>query len=452
MSRVKELREERGAIYEQMQLIAETAATEKRPWTPEEREKFDKLETVEDGLSQTLTRLEKIEARELEDAESEDRRKQSERTTDRTGVPTARERRSALAGWALGPKRSERHSAALDRCKFDPNNTELNFKLFDTQVRSSAEIEKRAQLSSFGSTIVPASSDVGNLTEGGAAVAQEVMQGVERALLAFGGMREASRVVRSKTGGIMPFPMSNDTNESATVVAQNTTISTTKTITFTQKNITTHKYSSGIIQASIEFIQDASFNFSEWVGEVLGERVARGTNSHFTAGATDLAQPEGITSVLDVDAVGISSGTTNIISYGGLLAVEHSLDPLYRRMPSTRWMFHDSALKAIKGLVDSQGRLLWVPGLSAGEPDTILGYPYTINQAFSTYSTASTAVVLAFGDFSKYVIRDVQDVTLIRLNERYADQGAVGFLTLSRHGGGYLNAGTNPIVGLVPSS
>jgi HK97 family phage major capsid protein len=119
-------------------------------------------------------------------------------------------------------------------------------------------------------------------------------------------------------------------------------------------------------------------------------------------------------------------------------------------------MFHDSVLKEVKSLTDSQGRLLWVPGIAAGEPDTILGYPYTINQSMSTHSSVSTGstdgLIVAFGDFNTYVIRDVQDVTLIRLNERYADQGAIGFFTLSRHGGGLLNAGTDPIVGLYANS
>ena len=37
-----------------------------------------------------------------------------------------------------------------------------------------------------------------------------------------------------------------------------------------------------------------------------------------------------------------------------------------------------------------------------------------------------------FGDFSKYYIRDAGDIEIIRLNERYADAYATGFLAVRR--------------------
>ena len=53
-----------------------------------------------------------------------------------------------------------------------------------------------------------------------------------------------------------------------------------------------------------------------------------------------------------------------------------------------------------------------------------------------------------FGDFSKYYIRDVMDITLVRLDEVYAEYGQVAFLAFSRHDGVLLDAGTNPIKAL----
>jgi HK97 family phage major capsid protein len=38
-----------------------------------------------------------------------------------------------------------------------------------------------------------------------------------------------------------------------------------------------------------------------------------------------------------------------------------------------------------------------------------------------------------FGDFSKFIVRDVMQITLLRLVELYAGSGQVGFVAFSRH-------------------
>ena len=86
---------------------------------------------------------------------------------------------------------------------------------------------------------------------------------------------------------------------------------------------------------------------------------------------------------------------------------------------------------------------LWSPGLSPGAPDTILGYPFVVNQHMVTPATAVRSII--FGDFRKYQIRDVRDITLVRLDERYADYHQVGFLAFARSDGDLLDAGTNPV-------
>jgi HK97 family phage major capsid protein len=43
------------------------------------------------------------------------------------------------------------------------------------------------------------------------------------------------------------------------------------------------------------------------------------------------------------------------------------------------------------------------------------------------------------------MIRDVKDVTLVRLDERFAEFGQVCFLAFSRHDGDLLDAGTHPV-------
>jgi HK97 family phage major capsid protein len=120
------------------------------------------------------------------------------------------------------------------------------------------------------------------------------------------------------------------------------------------------------------------------------------------------------------------------------------VDPSYR--DNAKWMFNDNTLSKIKLLVDSQSRPLWLPGLVDRAPDTLLGSPYVINQDMA--SVTSTGKSVLFGDFSKYWIRDVRDVTLLRLDERFAEFLQVAFLAFMRTDGDLLDAGTKPIRGI----
>jgi HK97 family phage major capsid protein len=61
-------------------------------------------------------------------------------------------------------------------------------------------------------------------------------------------------------------------------------------------------------------------------------------------------------------------------------------------------------------------------------------------------TTPATSVKsILFGDFSKYLIRDVADIRLVRMDERYADYDQVGFTAFMRSDGDLLDAGTHPV-------
>lgn len=113
------------------------------------------------------------------------------------------------------------------------------------------------------------------------------------------------------------------------------------------------------------------------------------------------------------------------------------------------WSFNDASLKMLKKIRipqfsgDTQGAPLWRAGMALGEPDTIDGDAYLVNQQMPAPTTGLKAVL--YGLLSKYVIRDVRDITLVRLDERYAELGIVAFLAFGRYDGDLLDAGTNPV-------
>lgn len=117
--------------------------------------------------------------------------------------------------------------------------------------------------------------------------------------------------------------------------------------------------------------------------------------------------------------------------------------------PRPYFMLHDKTLAAIRKIKDTQGHPIWAPpgqaypGITTQVPDTILGYPYIVNNDMP--QMAANAKSILFGDFSNFFIRDALDIRLIRLDERYADTLEVGFIAFQRTDGNLINAGTNPI-------
>jgi HK97 family phage major capsid protein len=142
--------------------------------------------------------------------------------------------------------------------------------------------------------------------------------------------------------------------------------------------------------------------------------------------------------------------------------LEHSIDPVYRYTPSTRFMFSDTELKLIKKLVDGNNRPLWQPGLTASfregaavdlvaSKPTILDHPYVINQDMAT--PAASAYSVLFGEMDAFKVREVAGgTTVMVLRERYADYLQVGYTAFQRFDSNLIDAGTHPIAVLQQSS
>jgi HK97 family phage major capsid protein len=271
-------------------------------------------------------------------------------------------------------------------------------------------------------------------------VPDELMRALEVALLTYGGMRQAATILRTSTGAALPIPTANDTAQSGVILDENTQVAP-QDVVFSQLVLDAYKYSSKQVLVSVELLQDSSVNLSAMLGAMLGERIGRITNNHFTVG-TGTAQPRGIVPAATVGFTAPTSDTqVTAWKYASIVELEHSVDPAYRRGAS--FMMADSSLKKTKLLVDTTGRPLWAASIATGAPDTLLGYPIIINQDVAAMAANAKSVV--FGDLSKYLIRDVLGVTLLRLEERYADFHQVAFLAFARMDGDLLNAGTNPV-------
>jgi HK97 family phage major capsid protein len=305
-----------------------------------------------------------------------------------------------------------------------------NPRLLTTDEQRASYAEKMSGIQNAAST--------GTAAAGGATIAPEYQRELLIAMKAQGGMRAASRVLSTDTGVDLPWPTMDDRSQVATIVGENTQITADTDLSFGTKTLKGWTYKSGVLLVSRQLMQDSAFDFDGLVQNAIVGRFVRGTNADYTNGA-GTAGPQGVTVGAALGVTG-ATGSTTSVTFDNVIDLIHSVDPVYR--PGARFMFHDTTLQALRKLKDSNGRYLWQPwdqGASGAPPgDSIWGYPVTINQDMPVM--AANALSIAFGNFQSYVIRDVLDMQMMVLRERYADYLQVGYLAFLRTDGRLVSA------------
>ena len=277
---------------------------------------------------------------------------------------------------------------------------------------------------------------IGTTTAGGHTTFPGFVSNLERALLQFGGMRQVSTILRTATGSALDWPTVNDTGNAGALLAENTQ-DAEQDVTFGNLTLDAYKYTSKIVRVSVELMQDSAFNMGATLGSLLGERLGRIQNTHATTG-TGSSQPNG---VITAATLGKTAASATVFTMDELLDLQASVDPSYRMGAS--WMFNDATRNDIRQLKSADSVYHWSPGAVAGDPDRLFTAPVVINQDMA--SSATTTKPVLYGALSKYLMREVLGVTLVRMNERYADYHQVAFVAIMRFDGDLLDAGTNPV-------
>lgn len=309
--------------------------------------------------------------------------------------------------------------------------------------RIELDVEERQLLGSGQVSLSPGQQralGVSTSAAGGYLVPDSFRAQLEKAEAFFGGMREVATVIQTDGGEDLAIPVSNDTTNTGRIINENTAATETDP-TVGQRIYKAFMYSSDLVRVSLQFLQDSAIDAEGWLADILGERIGRITNTHFTTGVAP-NEPSGLAPDSVEGRAGAAGQTTTVI-WDDLIFLEHAVNIAYRRGPGVGFMMHDQTLRDIRRLKDGDGRYLWQPGITSGAPNTIDGYPYTVNNDVATMAASARSIF--FGKLSKYLIRDVRGITLLRLEERYAESLQVAFLAFSRHDGGLLDAGGNPV-------
>jgi len=190
------------------------------------------------------------------------------------------------------------------------------------------------------------------------------------------------------------------------------------------------------LKLSLELIQDSIFDVVAFTARRLGERIAR-RQAYDVINGSNSGEPFGIAygtgGTIEVDPTG----------FAAFNSIVHALDPIYRANAS--WVFNDTTLATIEGLLDgasgTSGRpiLTWGQGAEeAASHGRLLGYPVHIVQEMPTWA-ADNVIGAGFGDWNEaYIVRHVKDVTV--LVNPFIATGYVGYDAYARMDGQVKNA------------
>lgn len=100
--------------------------------------------------------------------------------------------------------------------------------------------------------------------------------------------------------------------------------------------------------------------------------------------------------------------------------------------PGAVWMMAGLTLATIRKWKDDDGNYLWQPGLQAGQPSTLLGYPVKENEDMP--GIGANALCVVFGDIQKaYTVVDRKGIRMLR--DPYSNKPNVEFYSTKRVGG-----------------
>ena len=242
-------------------------------------------------------------------------------------------------------------------------------------------------------------------------------------------------------GAPMKYSTVSDVANVMTVLGEGTTDATEVDPTsITGAIINTDFCTTGVILISLPELQDSQFDLDSWIKSAFGKRYFRGMSNWVTNGNSS-----NIGSLKTSATVGHTTASTTVIAWADVAAMYGSLDPAYEG--NAKWSLNTTTRAQLLGVVDSLGRPLYVPAVTAESFDMLLGRPVILNQFLDNPGAGNIPVM--YGDHSAYLLRNVKPgLSITRLSERYLPSGNVGFIGFSRNGGALLQSTIPPVISL----
>lgn len=200
-------------------------------------------------------------------------------------------------------------------------------------------------------------------------------------------------------------------------------------------------------KASQTLLDDAAVDVEAWLAQHVADKIARVESTAFWQG-TGVGQARGLTTYTTAATADSSrswgqfehvksgaNGAFHTTQFDPVVEMIGAMKPQY--LNNARFVMTRAVRTAARKLKESTtNRYLWEPGMQAGAPDTLMGYPVLTDEFMPALTTDSLS--LAFGDFrAAYTI--VDRIGIRTLRDPFTAKPYVVFYTTKRVGGGAVN-------------
>lgn len=279
---------------------------------------------------------------------------------------------------------------------------------------------------------------------GGFAVPEEISREIERLEKKFSPVRNLVKVVQTGTSDYKELVNIRGTTSGWVGEAGSRTATATSSLReVTPTNGELYAYP----QASEWSLDDIFFDVENWIANEVAQEFALQEGTAVITG-DGTSKPTGMLNTAPVATADFASplraaaayqfvasdASPNALVADSLHDVVYALNSAYRN--NATFVFNSNTAGTIRKLKDSQNQYLWQPGLQAGEPDRLLGYPTATWEQMQ--DVGANTHPIAFGDFRRgYVLTQRTGLRITR--DDVTNVGFVRFYVRRREGGIVLN-------------
>ncbi|WP_114228754.1 phage major capsid protein [Sphingomonas sediminicola] len=176
--------------------------------------------------------------------------------------------------------------------------------------------------------------------------------------------------------------------------------------------------------ASQHMLDDAMFDVEAWLANEIAVEFARGEGAAFIKG-TGVNQPLGFLSsptattadgarpmgTLQTIGTGVAGGFPASSPADKLIDLVQSLRQPYRQ--GAVFVMNSATAATIRKFKTADGAFIWQPGMVAGQPSSLLGYP--VIEAEDMPDVSANSLSVAFGNFKAgYIIAERSETSILR--------------------------------------
>lgn len=274
--------------------------------------------------------------------------------------------------------------------------------------------------------------------DGGLATPPEVRTEVIQRLRDLLWIRSLATVITTQRESVM-LPTLETGSPTTTRVGEKTTVSVTNITNMLGRQRMIPSKRLAIVKVPRELLEDEDFPLVDQVISMYSRFTGEEEEVQFLTGSGN-GEPLGIFTALagTSSEVDIAGSTTALVAEDIYDAV-YTLHAQYRKRAS--WTLHRLVIAAIRKMRDASGgagtgNWLWQPGLQAGEPDRLAGYPLRESEYVpNPYAGADGDPMLLFGDWSTYYICDRTNLEIVRDDSKYRETDEIGYFIRRRYDG-----------------